>query len=126
MPRYFELLFDTPVKQTFTYLGDEKGEAAVGKRAMAPFGRREGTACIVAERESPPAGLETARLKAIRRVVDKEPLFGEDEILLARWIAAYYLCSEGEALFAMLPSGRRAAAAPAFSGDEFEMAGSDR
>ncbi|MDR2468157.1 MAG: primosomal protein N' [Spirochaetaceae bacterium] len=122
MPHYFELLFDTPVKQRFTYRADEKGEAAVGRRAMAPFGRREAVGCIVAERETPPAGLDADKIKAIRRVVDKAPLFGEDEIALACWVAAYYLCSEGEALFAMLPSGRRAAVIPTLGGDALDSA----
>jgi primosomal protein N' (replication factor Y) len=122
MPRYFEMLFDTPVKQRFTYRSDEKGEAAVGKRAMAPFGRRDATGCVVAEREAPPAGLDEGKIKAIRRVVDKEPHFGEEEISLSRWMAAYYLCSEGEALFSLLPSGRRAAVIPTLGGDALDSA----
>jgi primosomal protein N' (replication factor Y) len=122
MARYFEVLFDTPVKQRFTYAADEKGDAACGKRAMAPFGRREAVGCIVAERETPPPGLDAGKIKAIRRVVDKEPLFGEEEIALGRWMAAYYLCSEGEALFSILPSGRRAAVIPTLGGDALDSA----
>jgi primosomal protein N' (replication factor Y) len=122
MPRYFELLFDTPLKRRFTYLCDEKGEAEVGKRAVAPFGRREAVGCIAGRRDSPPEGFDPKKIKTIRRVVDKEPLFGADELALALWMSAYYLCSEGEALFAMLPSGRRAAAVPTLGGDALDTA----
>ena len=30
-----------------------------------------------------------------------------EEISLARWIASFYICAEGEALGAMLPSGKK-------------------
>ncbi|GHV94743.1 primosomal protein N' [Spirochaetia bacterium] len=109
MSAYFDLAFDIPANQTFTYSADEKGEAAVGKRAMVPFGRRgrDSQGFIVAERESPPDGVAESLIKPIRRVIDKEPVFDTRDIDLARWMAAYYLCGEGQSLAAMIPSGRR-------------------
>ena len=119
---YFDLVFDIPADQTFTYLGDEKGEAAPGKRAMVPFGRRDTTGYIVAQRDSPPDGLTEAALKPIRRVVDREPVFDSRDIAIARWMAAYYLCGTGQALAAMIPSGRRMTASPALPDDETALA----
>jgi primosomal protein N' (replication factor Y) len=107
------VVFDLPLKMRFTYAIDGKGEAAPGKRVMAPFGRRELLGFVVAAREAPGPETPPESIKAIRRVVDKAPLFGEREVALAEWIAAYYLCGPGEALSAMLPSGKRA---PSFSG----------
>ncbi|MCL2139457.1 MAG: hypothetical protein FWH41_08010, partial [Treponema sp.] len=39
-PLFFDLVFDIPANRAFTYRIDEKGEAAAGKRAMVPFGKR--------------------------------------------------------------------------------------
>ena len=121
---YFDLAFDIPANQTFCYRTDEKGKAAPGKRAMVPFGRRgrDSLAYIVAERDNPPEGIDESAIKAIRRVVDSEPLFDGRDIELARWLAAYYLCGEGQALAAMIPSGRRIPAYPSLPGDDADLA----
>jgi primosomal protein N' (replication factor Y) len=118
MAAYVELIFDLPLSRRFVYRTDDKGEAAVGKRALVSFGRREMTGFVVGECAAKPEGLDEAAIKAIRRVADKEPVFGEGEIELAQWIAGFYLCSEGEALSAMLPSGRRIRELPTFGVDE--------
>lgn len=107
MPAYFDLVFDVPLDRSYSYAADPKGQAAVGKRAMASFGRRDLLGYVVAARDAPPAGVAAGAVKAIRRVVDAEPLFGEREVELARWMAGYYLCGVGEALSCMIPSGRR-------------------
>ncbi|MDR2923056.1 MAG: primosomal protein N' [Treponema sp.] len=107
--QWFDLVFDIPADQAFTYRVDEKGAAAVGKRALAPFGKRgrDSLGYIIAERETPPQGLDESAIKPIRRVADAEPVFDRRDIDLARWIAAYYLCGIGQAVAAMIPSGRR-------------------
>ncbi len=116
---YLELVFDVPLDRTFTYLPDVKGESSAGKRVMAPFGRRELLGYVVAERAEAPEGLDPGAIKRVRRVVDAEPLFGAEEIALAKWMAGFYLCGFGEALAAMIPSGRRETAAAAFAEDDF-------
>jgi len=106
---WFDLVFDIPADQAFTYRVDDKGKASVGKRALAPFGKRgrDSLGYIIAEREAPPKGLDESAVKPIRRVADAEPVFDGRDIELARWIAAYYLCGTGQAIAAMIPSGRR-------------------
>ena len=106
MQEFFDLVFDIPPDQSFTYLIDDKAESAVGKRAMVPFGRRDCLGYIIAKREEPPA-LKNGAIKKIRRVVDAEPLFDNNDIELAKWMAGFYLCGTGQALAAMIPSGRR-------------------
>jgi primosomal protein N' (replication factor Y) len=122
--RYFDLVFDIPANQYFTYRVDEKGAAAVGKRAMAPFGKggRDSLGFIVAERAAPPENLSETAIKPIRRVVDDEILFDERDIALAEWIAAYYLCGAGQAVAAMLPSGRRMVSPASFFDDSGDIA----
>ncbi|MDR1507176.1 MAG: primosomal protein N' [Treponema sp.] len=115
---YVDIIFDVPLKQTYSYRKDEKQEASVGKRAMVPFGKREALGYIIAERDNPPEGVENKKIKTIRRVVDKEAVFDEDNIALAKWMASYYLCGPGEALAAMIPQGRRTGSYPSFADDD--------
>ena len=120
---YFDLVFDIAVNQTFTYRIDEKGEAAAGKRAMVPFGRRgrDSLGYIVAAREEPPE-IDESLIKPIRRVVDSEPLFDARDIEIARWMSVYYLCGIGQALAAMIPSGKRIPSYPSVPDDGGVMA----
>jgi primosomal protein N' (replication factor Y) len=104
---FFELVFDIPADHSFTYLIDDKAEAAAGKRAMVPFGKRDCLGFIIAQRDNPPEGIKEDAVKKIRRVVDSEPLFDNNDVEIARWMAGYYLCSTGQALSAMIPSGRK-------------------
>ena len=105
--KFFDLVFDIPSDLSFTYMADDKGESAVGKRAMVPFGSRDILGYIIGERESPPEDIKIDVIKKIRRVVDTDPLFDIKDIELAKWMAGYYLCSTGQALCTMIPSGRR-------------------
>ena len=115
---YFDLVFNIPSDQVFSYRGYEKGEAAPGKRAMVPFGRRDCLGFIIGSSDSPPADVPENALKSIRRVVDAEPIFDKRDLELAKWMAGYYFCGLGEALAAMIPSGKRAIHYPTISGEE--------
>jgi primosomal protein N' (replication factor Y) len=105
---FLELVFDIPLDRRFTYRIDDKGEGEPGRRAMAPLGKRDVLGYIVARQENPPAGMDEGSIKSIRRVVDKEILFDRRDLDLAEWIAGYYFCGLGQALAAMIPSGKRA------------------
>jgi primosomal protein N' (replication factor Y) len=120
LAKFFDLVFDIPTDQSFTYLADDKGLASIGKRAMVPFGRRDCTGYIIAEKEYPPENVKTEAIKKIRRVVDSEPLFDNSDVELARWMADYYLCGIGQALAAMIPSGRKMIHPTLPDGDEAE------
>jgi primosomal protein N' (replication factor Y) len=123
---YLDLVFDIPSTQVFTYRRQEEKagtkasakEAVPGKRAMVPFGSRDMLGYIIGERESLPEGIKAGSVKALRRVVDEEPLFEERDLDLARWIAGYYFCGLGQALSAMIPSGKRAGSYPTLGGTE--------
>jgi len=117
-PVYFDLVFNIPTGRAFSYLADEKGEAAAGKRAMVPFGGRDCLGYITGQKNSLPPGMTSEAIKRIRRVVDKEPVFDERDLELAKWMAGYYFCGLGQALQAMIPSGKRAADYPSIAGDE--------
>ena len=117
MSKYVEVVFNSPAAGSFTYAVPENMQLTTGMRVSAPFGRRKMTGFVVAELSDP--GETDFEIKPVERAVDKQPLFGEEEVRLARWLADMYFCSEGEALSIMLPGGRRESKIPAF--DEFNM-----
>lgn len=51
--------------------------------------------------------MEGVEFKTIIKTIDKEKLFGEETMSLARWVADMYFCTFGEALASMLPTARR-------------------
>ena len=124
--QYLEIILNLPVNQGFTYSyippEKEKPELvpAIGKRAEIMFGNKktQGFIINISDKlpENCPVGPE--KIKPIKRVIDKEPLFGKELIEMANWIARYYLCTLGEAVFSMIPSGRRETSAGGFGFEE--------
>lgn len=114
---FVEVVLNTPLRQRFTYALGQDEKASVGLRAVVPFGNREVTAYIVGITDHvEPVGYV---IRPLKRLIDKEPLFGEREIELAGWMSRFYLCSEGEALSTMIPGGRREIEVPSMVvGDE--------
>ncbi len=111
MATWLEVVLDVPVWQSFTYTIPEENreDDLVGKRVEVRFGSRVMIGFAIGSSETLPSNFPLApeAVKPVLRVVDAEPIFGLREIALARWISAFYLCAEGEALAAMLPSGKK-------------------
>ncbi|MCF0242197.1 MAG: primosomal protein N' [Treponema sp.] len=133
--QFVEVILNLPVDQPFTYSFEPKKDSKskvvenlpeIGKRAEIMFGNRKTTGFITGiYNELPPncpVGLE--KIRPLKRVLDEKPLFGKELIETARWTSRYYLCTFGEAVFAMIPSGRRESSAGGFS-FESELLGSN-
>ena len=108
MSLYIEVVFNLPVRKSFCYLlpEDESVERnIVGCRVIAPLGKRKLTGFVIGTGTEAPAINHDIRL--IQRVVDSDPLFGGELLELSNWLSATYMCSQGEALAAILPGGRR-------------------
>lgn len=94
-----------PVEGPFDYRPPEgfSGSLAPGQRVIVPFGRRREMGYIVGvvSQSTVPS------LKAVIRVLDAHPIIDPDLMALARWMAAYYGCSVGEAIEKMIPFGIR-------------------
>ncbi len=124
--QYLEVILNLPVNQGFTYSyippEKEKPELvpAIGKRAEIMFGNKKTQGFIINISDTLPENcpVEPGKIKPIKRVIDKEPLFGKELIEMANWIARYYLCTLGEAVFSMIPSGRRDTSAGGFGFEE--------
>lgn len=100
-----EVAFNLPLEKTFHYLVPEPLQSAArpGMRVAAPFGPRERTGFIVRFVDRSPF----SQLKPVRRLIDAAPVITDERWALAEWMSAYYYCSVGEALSAMVPSGLR-------------------
>ncbi len=145
--KYLQIILNLPINQPFTYAYDVNNvtendlfsaaqveEAAkkkksskkqenppeIGKRAEIYFGNKKTEGFIIGISDTVPENcpVEPGKIKLIKRVIDKEPLFGEELIEIAKWISHYYLCTLGEAVFSMIPSGRRESGAAGFSFEE--------
>ena len=123
---YLEIILNLPINQGFTYSytppQDEKPELVpmIGKRAEIMFGNKktEGFIIGITDTIPPTCTVDASKIKPIKRVIDKEPLFGQELIEIANWISRYYLCTLGEAVFSMIPSGRRETSAGGFGFEE--------
>ena len=108
--KYLQIILNLPINQPFTYsyIPDEKEKEElvpqIGKRAEIMFGNRKTTGFIVdiLDEVPPTCPVEKGKIRPIKRILDKEPLFQKELIDLAKWISHYYLCTFGEAVFAMI------------------------
>ena len=94
-----------PVRQFFHYrIPDRLRESAVpGVRVSVPFGRRRETGLIealVAPSEAP-----GVKLRDLHRVLDTEPVLGDELLELCRWVADYYVAPPGLVFRTALPPG---------------------
>ena len=124
--QYLEIILNLPVNQGFTYSyippEKEKPELvpAIGKRAEIMFGNKKTQGFIVNISDTLPENCPVGpdKIRPIKRVIDKEALFGKELIEMAKWVSRYYLCTLGEAVFSMIPSGRRETSAGGFGFEE--------
>jgi len=92
--------------RAFTFAVPEalQEKIAIGTPVRVPFGRQTTTGFVVA------LGSETHRpVRAISAIDERIPPLPADLVELACWMADYYVCSIGEALWAMIPRPSAAA-----------------
>ena len=124
--QYLEIILNLPVNQGFTYSyippEKEKPELVpqIGKRAEIMFGNKKTEGFIISISDKLPEScpVEASKIRPVKRIIDKEPLFGKELIEIAKWVSHYYLCTLGEAVFSMIPSGRRDSSAGGFAFEE--------
>lgn len=101
---FAEIIIPLALPKTYTYAVPENllEQVMPGVRVEVVFGRQKKYAGVVkslfAEK---PQGFEP---KPIQNVLDSEPVVHEAQLALWKWIADYYLCSEGEVMAAALPT----------------------
>jgi primosomal protein N' (replication factor Y) (superfamily II helicase) len=100
---FVRVAVNIPSDRTFSYLVPERLEKgiAVGKRVLAPFGRKKITGYLLESMSI--AAVEQP--KEIIDVLDDEPLFNDDDLTFFQWVAEYYLYPLGKMLAEVLPGG---------------------
>ncbi|SDG54489.1 replication restart helicase PriA [Psychroflexus sediminis] len=104
MPFYIDVIVPLALDQRFTYsiTDDERLLLDLGMRVAVPFGKRKVYTSIVAKiHEKPPLRYEA---KPVEELLDKTPTVTAYQLKLWKWMADYYLCTEGEILRSALPS----------------------
>jgi primosomal protein N' (replication factor Y) len=103
MSEFCEIALPVPLDRTFTYALREGQNPVRGSRVIAPF-RNEKLIGIVMSVGAKPADAEY-EIRPLEAVLDQDegPLLSEDLLVLAEWIASYYLAPIGEVLRGMLP-----------------------
>jgi primosomal protein N' (replication factor Y) len=105
-PLYVSIALPLPLAAPFTYAVPVELApcAQLGRRALVPFGRRLLTGFIVGVFDGP-GEVPPEKIKPIQDIPDDEPVFDARMLLLAEWVADYYLSSTGEVLKTAMPSG---------------------
>ena len=104
--RYADVILPLPLHGTFTYAVPEGMPVGVGERVLVPFGRsKEYVGLVDRLHDVKPEGYE---VKAIRQVMDEEPIVTERQLRLWHWMSDYYLSPIGEVYKAALPAGLKA------------------
>lgn len=76
--------------------------AGTGMRVIVPFGSRHLEGYIIEIKNR--TVVEPRKLREIRDIPDKEPLFDEMQIKLAKWMSEEYMCSLSDGLRCIIPS----------------------
>lgn len=74
-------------------------QITVGVRVTVPLGNREVAGYVIGLKDNP----DVIVTKEIKQVEDTKPLFSEETVELAAWIASYYMCTISSALRCILP-----------------------
>ena len=105
--RYANVAFPLSVDQVFTYGVPPELNAVLqpGTRVLAPF-RRTRQEGVVVERLDE-TDLAPNLIKNISDCLDETPTFSTELLALTQWMAEYYVCSWGTALFSAVPAAVR-------------------
>lgn len=100
---FADLIIPVPLPRLFTYRVPAQMQLQAGMRVVVPFGARKVTTAVVSKlHQQPPKEYQA---KYIYEVLDALPTLNQWQLNLLEWMATYYVCTQGEVLQAMLPSG---------------------
>lgn len=101
--KYAQVAFPIPARQLFSYrLPEGLKDSPVGKRCLAPFGKRGNEEGVIVE-VSAQSPFTEGKIKPLSAILDEEPLFSKTMLDFTRWTADYYAASWGQVLRCALP-----------------------
>lgn len=105
--RYANVAFPLSVDQVFTYGVPRDLDAVLqpGVRVLAPF-RRTKQEGVVVERVDE-TDLAPKLIKNVSDCLDETPMYSREMLALTKWMADYYVCPWGVALFSAVPAAVR-------------------
>ena len=108
--KYVGVIVDVATQQTnrpYTYRVPEELTTVVapGMRVEVPFGRRQVQGFVVETTDQAPEGV---KLRSLTRLVDVNPVLGEEQLQLADWLVGQTFAFKINCLQAMLPAAMRA------------------
>ena len=105
--RYANVAFPLSVDQVFTYGVPPQLDTVLqpGVRVLAPFRRTEQEGVVVERLDE--TDLAPNLIKNVSTCLDETPMFSSDMLTLTKWMADYYVCSWGVALFSAVPAAVR-------------------
>ncbi|WP_127845353.1 replication restart helicase PriA [Psychroflexus aestuariivivens] len=104
MSYFVDVIVPLPLEKYFTYsITETEFEILeIGMRIAVPFGKTKVYSAIVVNiHQNPPLRYQA---KPIEEILDETPIVTLKQLQLWRWMAEYYMCSEGEILRSALPS----------------------
>lgn len=107
MKKYVDVILPLPLPSTFTYSLSEgvADEIQPGCRVVVPFGRKKFYTAIVCHvHDNAPFDYE---VKEVTAVLDPSPILLPNQFTFWKWLADYYLCTQGDVYKAALPSGMK-------------------
>ena len=101
---YWRLAVPSPLRRCFDYLPSTKTDCQSfpGCRVRVSFGRTSSVAVMLEHADSTPVA--SNRLKPAQEVLDKEPLFSTEMLVLLKWASTYYQYPIGEVVNNALPA----------------------
>lgn len=124
MEKTADIYINIPVKsiaKPYTYLVPEQFDfLKAGCRVLVPFGARLMEGFIIKIHDTS-ADLDTARLKAVKDVLDTQPWFTPNMYATAKWMADFYLCSLGETMRLFIPGKNSVKIRPVFNINETDL-----
>ncbi|RMB60926.1 primosomal protein N' [Dokdonia sinensis] len=104
MNYFIDVILPIPVENTFTYRVSQAEAQFLqpGMRVAVPFGKSKVYAGIVKHIHNTAPTIYEA--KEIEHILDETPIVTPEQLKLWKWIASYYMCTEGQVMRASLPS----------------------
>ena len=105
--RYANVAFPLSVDQVFTYGVPPQLDAVLqpGVRVLAPFRRTQQEGVVVERLDE--TDLDPNLIKNVTDCLDETPMFSSEMLSLTKWMADYYVCAWGVALFSAVPAAVR-------------------
>lgn len=101
---FAEVAVNLPINQTFWYsVGKFKDQVKKFCRIKVIFSQEEVEGIVLNISEN----FSGKKLGEIKKVIDKEEVFSEEQLELAKFISEYFSSSLPEAIFTMIPNGSR-------------------